>query len=118
MEAYKLFLKGQEDFDRYYYDEARRSLEMAVQMDPEFALPYYYLTRVYSALADAPRATEALAKFKKYGKTDMGKGKDGLYAAALSALVEKDQEGYVKGLKVIVRAFPDDKRAHVDLAWF
>ena len=118
MEAYKLFLKGQEDFDRYYYDEARRSLEMAVQMDPEFALPYYYLTRVYSDLADAPRATEALAKFKKYSKTDMGKGKDGLYAAALSALVEKDREGYVKGLKDIVRAYPDDKRAHVDLAWF
>jgi tetratricopeptide (TPR) repeat protein len=118
MEAYKLFLKGQEDFDRYYYDEARRSLEMAVQMDPEFALPYYYLTRVYSALADAPRATEALAKFKKYGQTDMGKGKDGLYAAALSALVEKDLEGYVKGLRDIVRAYPDDKRAHVDLAWF
>ncbi|MCJ7612755.1 MAG: tetratricopeptide repeat protein, partial [Candidatus Aminicenantes bacterium] len=44
--------------------------------------------------------------------------KDGLYAAALSALVEKDQEGYVKGLKGIVRAYPDDKRAHVDLAWF
>jgi len=118
MEAYKLFLKGQEDFDRYYYDEARRSLEMAVQRDPGFALPYYYLTRVYSALADAPRAAESMEKFKKFGKTEMGKGKDGLYAAALSALVEKDQEGYVKGLKGIVRAYPDDKRAHVDLAWF
>lgn len=118
MEAYKIFLKGQEDFDRYYYDDARRSLEMAVEMDPEFALPYYYLTRVYTDLADAPQAAEALAKFKKYGKSDMGKGKDGLYTSALSALVEKDQEGYVRGLKDIIRAYPDDKRAHVDLAWF
>ena len=118
MEAYELFLRGQEDFDRYYYDEARRSLEMAVQRDSEFALPYYYLTRVYSALADAPRAAESMEKFKKYGKADIGKGKEGLYAAALSALVEKDQEGYVKGLKDVVSAYPDDKRAHVDLAWF
>ena len=118
MQAYESFLKGREEFDRYHYQEARWSLEQAVKLDPEFALPYYYLTQVYYGLADEPRTGEAMEKFKKYGKTNLGKGKDGLYAAALSALVEKDKEGYVKGLKDVIGAYPDDKRAHVDLAWF
>jgi len=118
MPAYESFLKGREQLDRYYYEEARQSLELAVKQDPEFALPYYYLTHVYSALADEPRTVEALEKFKKYGRTSLAKGRDGLYVAALSALGEKDKEGYVKGLQEVIRAYPDDKRAHVDLAWF
>ncbi len=118
MPAYESFLKGREQFDRYYYEEARQSLEQAVKQDPEFALPYYYLMHVYSALADEPRAGEALEKFKQYRRMNPANGRDGLYAAALSALIEKDKEGYVKGLQEVIRAYPDDKRAHVDLAWF
>jgi tetratricopeptide (TPR) repeat protein len=116
MEAYELFLKGQEDFDRYYFEDARRSLELAVQKDPEFALAYYYLTRVYWNLADEPKAAKALEQFKKLSKVSPGKGKDGLYVAALSRLMDKDSEGYVKGLNEVIRADPGDKRAHVDLA--
>jgi serine/threonine protein kinase/Tfp pilus assembly protein PilF len=117
MEAYELFLKGQEDFDRYYFEDARRSLELAVREDPEFALAYYYLTRVYANLADEPKVVKALEQFKKLSKVSPGKGEDGLYVAALSRLMEKDTEGYIKGLKEIIRANPGDKRAHVDLAW-
>jgi serine/threonine protein kinase/Tfp pilus assembly protein PilF len=118
MDAYESFLKGQEDFDRYYFEDARRSLEQAVQKDPEFALAYFYLTRVYQNLADAPRAAKALEQFKKLSKTGPTKGKDGLYVAALSRFLEKDTEGYVKGLKEVIRDDPGDKRALVDLAWY
>jgi tetratricopeptide (TPR) repeat protein/predicted Ser/Thr protein kinase len=118
MDAYQLFLKGQEDFERYYFDDARVSLEKAVEKDPSFALPYYYLTRVYNNLADAPRAAKAMDQFKKLSKVNPGKGKDALYIAALSALMEKDIDGYVKGLNAVIKADPQDKRAHADLAWF
>jgi tetratricopeptide (TPR) repeat protein/predicted Ser/Thr protein kinase len=118
MDAYESFLKGQEDFDRYYFDEARLSLEKAVEKDPDFALAYYYLTRVYQNLADAPRAEKALEQFKKLSRTGTAKGKDGLYIAALSRLMERDPEGYVRGLKDVIHADPGDKRALVDLAWF
>jgi serine/threonine protein kinase/tetratricopeptide (TPR) repeat protein len=118
MDAYESFLKGQEDFDRYYFEDARRSLEQAVQKDPEFALAYFYLTRVYQNLADAPGAAKAMEQFKKLSKTGTTKGKDGLYVAALSRLLEKDPEGYVKGLREVIRDDPGDKRAIVDLAWF
>jgi tetratricopeptide (TPR) repeat protein/predicted Ser/Thr protein kinase len=118
MEAYELLLKGQEDFERYYFDDARLSLEKAVEKDPDFALPYFYLARVYNNLADAPRGAEAMDKFKKLSKTSPGKGKDALYIAALSAFAEKDHEGYVRGLEEIIRSDPRDKRARAELAWF
>lgn len=118
MEAYDLFLKGREQYDRYHFEEASGVLEKAVEKDPEFALPFIYLARIYSDLADAPKATEALDKFKKLSKTQEGRGKDGLYTAALAAFAEGDKDGYVKGLKEVIRAYPDDKRARVDLAWF
>jgi tetratricopeptide (TPR) repeat protein/predicted Ser/Thr protein kinase len=118
MEAYELFLRGQADFERYYFDDARVSFERAVEKDPAFALPYYYLTRVYNQLADAPKAAKAMEQFKKLSKASPGKGKDALYIAALSALMDKDLQGYVKGLNDIIKADPGDKRAHADLAWF
>ncbi len=118
MEAYELFLKGREDFDRYYFDEARQSLENAAAKDTGFALPHYYLARVYANLADATRSKKSMEEFKKLSKTSTGKGKDGLYISAISAMLDKDTEGYVKGLKDVIRADPRDKRALVDLAWF
>ncbi|HOW86866.1 MAG TPA: protein kinase [Candidatus Aminicenantes bacterium] len=118
MDAYQLFLKGQESFERYYFDEAGEAFEKAAELDPSFALPQYYLVRVYKQMADAPRAAEAMERFKKLSKVNPGKGKDGLYVAALSAFLDKDIPGYVKGLQEIIKADPRDKRARTELAWF
>ncbi len=118
MDAYQVFLKGQEAFERYYFDEARVSFEKAADLDPAFALPHYYLLRVYNQLSDAPRAAKALDQFRKLSKVNPGKGTEALYVAALSALLDKDADGYVKGLEQVIKADPRDKRAHADLAWF
>ena len=118
MEAYQLLLKGQEDFERFYHDEARMSFEKAVEKDPNFALPYFYLAQVHKSLADAPKAAAAMDKFKKLSKASPGKGKDALYVAALSDFVEGDWDGYRRGLDEIIRTDPRDKRAHAELAWF
>jgi tetratricopeptide (TPR) repeat protein len=117
LDTYKLFLKGQEDFERFYFDEARVSFEKAAEMDPSFALPHFYLARVYNSLADSPRANKAMEQFKKLSKVSPGKGKEGLRIAALSALMDKDREGYVRGLNEILKLDPQDKHAHADLAW-
>jgi serine/threonine protein kinase/tetratricopeptide (TPR) repeat protein len=118
MEAYEYFLKGQEDFDRYYFDDARVSFEKAVEKDPKFALGYFYLTRVYKQLAEAPQAAEAMDKFKKLGHSVPAKGEEGLYIAALTAWMDKNIDGYVKGLQNVIKAYPRNKRAHAELAWF
>jgi len=118
MEAYEWFLKGQEDFDRYYFDDARVSFEKAVEKDPKFAMAYFYLTRVYNSLAQAPEAMAALETFKKLSQASPGKGEDALYMSALSAWLNKDVDGYVKGLQGVIKAYPGNKRAHAELAWF
>jgi serine/threonine protein kinase/tetratricopeptide (TPR) repeat protein len=118
MEAYEWFLKGQEDFDRYYFDEARVSFEKAAEKDPKFALAYFYLARVHGQLAEAPRAAEAMDKFKSLSQVSPGKGEEGLYMTALLAWMNKDLEGYVKGLQNVIKAYPGNKRAHAELAWF
>ncbi|NTU51100.1 MAG: tetratricopeptide repeat protein [Candidatus Aminicenantes bacterium] len=118
MEAYEYFLKGQEDFERYYFDDARASFEKAVEKDPEFALAYFYLSRVYKNLALAPQAEKAMEMFKKLSKVSPGKGQDALYITALSAYLEKDMAGYEKGLKDIIKSYPGEKRAHAELAWY
>jgi serine/threonine protein kinase/tetratricopeptide (TPR) repeat protein len=118
LEAYELFLKGQEDFDRFYFEDARAYFEQAAAKDPKFALAHYYLARVYSHLAEEPQAVEAMERFKSLSQSSPGKGKDALYIAALSAYMEKDVDGYVKGLESVIKADPDDKRAHAELAWY
>jgi len=118
MDAYQYLVKGQEDFERYYFDDARVSFEKAVEKDPSFALPHYYLARVYNNLSDAARAGQAMEQFKKLSKVSPGKGKEALYVAALSSWVNKDVDGYVRGLNEIIKTDPKDKRAHADLGWF
>jgi serine/threonine protein kinase/Tfp pilus assembly protein PilF len=115
LEAYNFFLRGREDFERYYYNDARRFLERAVELDPEFALAYYYLIRVYSYLGHAEEMEAASEKFKKYGKKL--KGREGLYIKAL-LIQQKDPEKYAKILKELIEKYPKWKRPHYDLAYY
>lgn len=62
MEAYDLFLKGREAFDKMYFNEARPYLEKAVRIDPGFAIAHLYLSHTYSSLGIRPQQTEELEK--------------------------------------------------------
>jgi len=118
MEAYNYFLRGREDLEKFYYADARRSLERAVELDPEFALAHLYLARVYSFLGNSVKTKEEIEKFQKLGRKKV-KGLDGLYTEAFMATFEnkeKGQEKYFKLLKEIAKKYPDEKRVHFDLA--
>jgi serine/threonine protein kinase/Tfp pilus assembly protein PilF len=115
MEAYNYFLRGREDFEKYYYNDARRFLERAVELDPEFALAYYYLARAYAYLGNTTGMEEASENFKKYGKKL--KGKEGLFIEAL-LIREKDPEKYHKILEELAEKYPKWKRIHYELALY
>ncbi len=115
LEAYNFFLRGREDFERYYYNDARRFLERAVELDPEFALAYYYLIRVYHYLGNTQEMDAASESFRKFGKKL--KGREGLYIKAL-LLQKKDPEKYIKILKELIEKYPKWKRPHYDLAYY
>ena len=112
LEAYNYFLRGRENFERYYYNDARRFLERAVELDPEFALAYYYLIRVYAYLGNTEQMEAASEKFHKFGKKL--KGREGLYIKAL-LIQQKDPEKYAKILKELIEKYPKSKRPHYDL---
>lgn len=113
MEAYNYFLRGREDFEKYYYNDARKFLERAVELDPEFALAYYYLARVYSFLGNTREMEEASANFKKYGKKL--KGKERLFIEAM-LIRTKDLEKYHNILVELVEKYPKWKRLYFELA--
>ena len=117
LEAYNNFLRGREDYERFYYGDARRYLERAIEIDPEFAMAYSYLVRVYIALDNSAAAEEALKKLEKYGSRVSGK--EGLYIKAQLAGRSKEKgkaDEQQALLQKIVSEYPEEKRARLDLA--
>ena len=115
LEAYNYFLRGREDYEKFYYADARRYLERAVELDPEFAMAYSYLVRVYRSLGNSPAVDQTMQKLEKFG----GKvsGKEGLYIQALLAVRSKDKgKDQISILRKIIADYPEEKRARLDLA--
>jgi len=117
LDAYNAFLRGRDEFEKYYYADARRSLERAVELDPGFAMAHSYLWKVYTLLGVADAARETLERLKTLGARI--KGKEGLYIQALLAnWVERNPEKYVLLLKKIIVMYPEEKRCRAELGAF
>jgi serine/threonine protein kinase/Flp pilus assembly protein TadD len=118
MEAYKFYLQGVEDLYKLYYDDARKSLEKAVALDPEFASAYNHLGIAYRYLGDTRACKEAIQKAKvlSHKVTE----KERLYIEALFAyVVEGRQESGIRTLQEIIRKYPKEKTAHLWLGvWY
>ncbi len=115
MEAYNYFLRGREDFEKYYYNDARKFLQKAVELDPEFALAHYYLAGAYAYLGNTEEMDQATENFKKYGKKL--KGKEGLFIEAL-LIRNEDPEKYHKILLELAEKYPKWKRVYFELALY
>lgn len=114
MEAYNAFLKGRDAFENWYYADARRLFERAIELDPEFAMAYIYLGQAKLGLNDITGAKAAIEKSKEFGKKLIGKEK--LYAEALVGYyLERDPEKYFRILQQIGAEYPKEKRVHYDL---
>jgi len=111
MEAYNAFLKGRDAYEKWYYADARRLFERAIELDPEFAMAYVYLAQAHLGLNDRAAAANAFEKSKKFGKKLTGK--EALYAEGLVAnYVERDIEKYFRFLQRIAAEYPKEKRVH------
>ena len=110
-EAYNYYLKGRENLEKLYYDDARRSFEKAVELDPEFAVAYLYLARSVRGKA----RIEAYEKAKTY--SDKATEKERLYIeAAYANAVERNPEKRFRILKQMAEKYPKEKMVHYDLA--
>ncbi|MBA7676344.1 Serine/threonine-protein kinase PknD [subsurface metagenome] len=66
MEAYNYFLRGREDAEKFYFDDARKFLERAVDIDSNFATAYLYLAPIYNWLGETKKMNEALNAASEY----------------------------------------------------
>ncbi|MFQ6070793.1 MAG: protein kinase, partial [Candidatus Aminicenantales bacterium] len=115
LEAYDFFLRGREDYEKFYFDESRRFLEKAVEIDSTFASAYLYLAWVSNALGEARAEKEAYEKAKAF--STKATDKERLYIeASYARAIEKDPEKRFRLLKQLAEKYPKEKRVHYDLA--
>jgi len=115
LDAYNYYLKGREDYEKMYFDDAKKSLEKAIQIDSTFALAYLDLALTYGGLG----LIEAKEDFLKKAKTYSGKAteKDRLYIeASYASFIENDPEKGFLIRKRLAEKYPKEKRVHFDLA--
>ncbi|MFC2160968.1 protein kinase [Acidobacteriota bacterium] len=114
MEAYRYYLEGRENYIKYYRDDARIAFEKAVELDPEFAMAYYYIGGSYANL----RIIKARDNAFKMAKALSGKTteRERLSIEAWHAnFVEKDKEKFGRILHQQAQKFPKDKIVLMDL---
>ncbi|MFC2084930.1 protein kinase, partial [Bacteroidota bacterium] len=115
MEAYNYYLQGREEYEKHYYDEARRLMEKAIKIDSTFAGPYIYLGFAQRELRNVRAENEAYKKAKTFSEN--ATPKERLYIeAAFAIFVENNREKALRILKQIIIKYPKEKRAHTFLA--
>ena len=114
LDAYKYFLEGQENLYKMYFEDARKNLEKAVEIDSQFAIAYLYLFRTYRSLANFQLAAEALKKAKAFsGKATE---KEQLYIeAAYARRIEGNPDKQLDIFREIAAKYPKEKEAHISL---
>ncbi len=114
MEAYNYFLRGRDDYEKYYFADARKFLEKAVALDPTFAVAYLYLGKAAGSLFDSKTHAEAHEQAKKYSAK--ATEKERLYIEAECArVVEHNSEKRLRLLLELTRKYPQEKQFHYEL---
>ncbi|MFQ5675877.1 MAG: protein kinase, partial [bacterium] len=111
MEAYRYYLEGVKNYHQWFQEQGIQNLEKAVQLDPTFAMAYYYLARIYRQLQNTKADRAALGKALSY--SHKATQKEALYIKMDYAFsVESDLAKAIKINKVLVKKFPKEKAAY------
>ncbi|MEN8192094.1 MAG: protein kinase [Bacteroidota bacterium] len=108
MEAYKQFLKGKEEFNRYYQKKALRYFERAIQIDSTFAVAHLYIGLAQYFLFERTKMIESFSKANKYKSRATDKEK--IYIEAFSSWTEL--KNIVKSINILEKGlekYPREK---------
>jgi serine/threonine protein kinase/tetratricopeptide (TPR) repeat protein len=115
IEAYNYFLRGRDEHDKLYFDNARRFLEKAVELDSTFAVARLFLGRAYNGLKVVNAAKREFEKAMALSQTVPEKER--LYIEDQYALfIQQDPEKRGRILRELVAKYPKEKQAHFWLA--
>ena len=114
MDAYNYFIRGREDFEKHYYDDARRFLVKAIEIDTAFASAYFYLAMSNYYLRDDEACDKALEKSKILSSRVTEKER--LYIEMEYVdIIEGDREKYYYAIQQLVRKYPKEKRVYLNM---
>jgi tetratricopeptide (TPR) repeat protein len=114
MGAYNYFLRGREEYEKRYYDDAIQFLEQAAKLDTAFAMVYLYLSRAYYALGNTHARDTNIRKAKSLA--DKATEKERLYIeASYTSIIERNPEKRFDILQKIAKKYPKEKRVHLYL---
>jgi len=108
--AYRDYHEGVENFRKFFYIEARESLQKAIARDSTFAMAYYYLSRV----SDPDSSAEYLRRAVRY--IDHAGTRDRYYILARHNLALRQTDKAIHTLLEATKRFPDEVEAHLGLA--
>jgi len=114
-EAYNYFVRGKDERERWGWESAKKYLEKAVELDPEFASAYLELSLAYISLSQRQEATEATKKAKNYSQKATEKERLRI-EANYSVYIERDEEKAWRLIEDIIKKYPRDKAAQLALA--
>jgi len=109
MEAYTAFVRGREAWGHVNYEQARRELERAFELDPDFAMALVYLGQVYWGLGELDARDRVLRRASSLaGKLPE---KERLLVQACNAwIVNRNMQEGREVLEELLAKYPDEKR--------
>jgi len=115
MEAYQHYLRGKENYRKFYFQEAAEDFEKAVAIDPEFAIAYEELSWTYAYLGRWNELNNAIKKAKQ--NASKATEKERLYIEASYAnFIEANDEKYLNILQELSQKYPKEKYIYILLA--
>jgi len=117
IEAYNYFLRGRDDYEKFFYQDAQKFLKKAVELDRTFAVAYLYLAKANANLLEYKARDEACEVAKKYSQK--ATEKERLYIEAWYAdIIERNPEKRFRLLSELVKKYPEEKYAHSELGYY
>jgi tetratricopeptide (TPR) repeat protein len=114
IDAYNYFLKGRDEFEKMYFDDARQFLEKAVELDSTFASAYLHLAMTYHMLGDTGARNDAFEKAKTH--SEKATEKERFYLEGYSAfLIEQNPEKTCRIFEQMAKKYPKEKQVHTYL---
>ncbi|MEZ5360212.1 MAG: tetratricopeptide repeat protein [Candidatus Zixiibacteriota bacterium] len=107
-DAYRHYVEGVKDYLKYYYDDAVKDFDKALQYDSTFAMAYYYL----SQLKDRKLIQKAL------DYSDQANFREKLYIRAAYESVNNNGEAVIPLLRRLIERYPDEKVAHFRIGYY
>ncbi|UCF79050.1 MAG: protein kinase, partial [Candidatus Eiseniibacteriota bacterium] len=88
MEAYNYFLRGRDEYEKFYFEDAHGFLEKALEIDSTFAVAHLYLAQIEGMMGSTDRRDESFEKAKAYSEKATEKERlliDAAYANVIEA---------------------------------